>query len=526
MIDLTTKQRIILNHIDGLSNRAIAAKLHMSKDTINKYVNEYEEEKLKLLEMNPAMDQNELIQAIVEKPKYHAENRKPVKVSEELIATVDACLEANQRKRASGRTKQVMKKIDIHAELQQQGFDISYSTVKRIVKQVEQHHREAFIKQEYEFGDVCEFDWGEVKLDIGNTGFKAYQMAVFTAAKSNYRFAMLFRAQDTPAFQQSHAEFFLHCKGSFKTMVYDNMKVAVKKFVGLYEKEPTVALTQLSMYYGFHYRFCNIASGNEKGHVERSVEYIRRKAFSGKNECFTTLKEANDYLLQICTLLNQRRQSDGHIAFEVFQEERKHLLPNIPPYESCTVNECRVDKYATILYSQNHYSVPDDLVGKIVQIRAYTDQVVIRNQNQVVARHERSYKVHDWIIKLEHYLKTLYKKPGALTHSTALQQADTKIKNMYEHYYSRDNKTFLDVLEVIYEKGVTAVEAALNSLDKIAPLDMSAEKIRMICDHQAEVLANATIAYEDAISTKTRSTLTAYNQLAQMQRSDCKEEAS
>jgi len=54
-------------------------------------------------------------------------------------------------------------------------------------------------------------------------------------------------------------------------MVYDNMKVAVKRFVGT-EKEPIEGLLQLSIYYGFRYRFCNVRSGNEEGHVERSVE--------------------------------------------------------------------------------------------------------------------------------------------------------------------------------------------------------------------------------------------------------------
>ena len=34
------------------------------------------------------------------------------------------------------------------------------------------------------------------------------------------------------------------------------------------------------MYYQFGFRFCNVRKGNEKGHVERSVEYIRRKAFA------------------------------------------------------------------------------------------------------------------------------------------------------------------------------------------------------------------------------------------------------
>ena len=517
MVSLVQKQKVILQHIEGVSNRTIAVKLHMSKDTVNKYVAEYEKKREELLQSTPGMDRSELIQVLVEKPKYDSSSRKPVKVTDDITNVIEACLEANQNKRTAGRAKQTMRKIDIYTELQSQGFDISYSTVKRLVKTVEQRHREAFIKQEYELGDVCEFDWGEVKLDIGGEGFKAYQMAVFTPAKSNYRFALLFRAQDTPAFQQAHAEFFEHCEGSFKKMVYDNMRVAVKKFVGLYEKEPTKALTELSIYYGFKFRFCNIASGNEKGHVERSVDYIRRKAFSGNMEHFDTLADANRYLQQKCLMLNALKQSDGHIALDIFDKEQAHLLPHVPPFESCIMQECRVDKYSTVTYSQNHYSVPDDLVGKILIMRSYTDQIIIYHDNNIVAVHKRSYKNHDWTISLQHYLKTLYKKPGALTHSTALQQADTKVKNIYEHYYNRDAKTFLEVLEVIYEKGIDAVDDALKDLERISPLEMNADKVRMICDHAIHRKQSVSHSYDDPISQKTRNTLSDYNTLAQMQ---------
>jgi len=85
-----------------------------------------------------------------------------------------------------------------------------------LIKSINDRHREAFIRQEYAYGDVCEFDWGTVKLSIGEKGYESYQMAVFTPAKSNYRYAMLFKSQDTAAFQQSHAEFFSHCKGNYK----------------------------------------------------------------------------------------------------------------------------------------------------------------------------------------------------------------------------------------------------------------------------------------------------------------------
>ncbi len=41
----------------------------------------------------------------------------------------------------------------------------------------------------------------------------------------------------------------------------------------------------------------------EKGHVERSVEYIRRKAFSHRDK-FDTLEKAQQYLESTCNRLN------------------------------------------------------------------------------------------------------------------------------------------------------------------------------------------------------------------------------
>src|SRR5690606_32761448 len=97
-----------------------------------------------------------------------------------------------------------------------------------------------------------------------------------TTARGNYRFAYLYQNQKMESFLDSHVRFFNHVGGVHKEIVYDNMKVAVAKFVSKTEKEPTEDLLKLSMYYGFKYRFCNARRGNEKDYVERSVEYVRR----------------------------------------------------------------------------------------------------------------------------------------------------------------------------------------------------------------------------------------------------------
>jgi len=274
------------------------------------------------------------------------------------------------------------------------------------------------------------------------------------------------------------------------------MKVAVKKFVGLHEKEPTKALTEMSIYYGFNFRFANIAKGNEKGHVEKSVEFVRRKVFSEPgNDKFETLTEANQFLLTECMKLNNQVISNGTIPMEVFKEEQRHLLPNHPMFESCIYSENRVDKYSTIIVSQNHYSVPDTLVGKMVNVKMYTDKIIIYHDNHIVAKHERSFKLHDWIIDIRHYLRTLHKKPGALQGSSALLQTDTQIKYIYKHYYTKDAKTFLQVLEIYFEKGIHVVTEALKELEKLSPMDMSADKVKVICDSIEEKKKYTTISY-------------------------------
>ena len=124
------------------------------------------------------------------------------------------------------------------------------------------------------------------------------------------------------------------------------------------EKEPTTALTELSIYYGFKFRFCNICSGNEKGHVERSVEYIRCKVFA-RPECdkFDSLAEANKFLLRECMKLNAKPIYDGSVPAETFETKKKFLLPAMPKFESCMKSKGKVDKYSTVMSARNHYSV-------------------------------------------------------------------------------------------------------------------------------------------------------------------------
>ncbi len=191
---MSRKQQIIVAHLRGESARSIASRLHLNRRTVTKYIDEYEEARRKLLAEGEVEDPEELIGLMLEKPKYDSSRRMPQKATREVKALVEECLRGNEEKRAKGQAKQQMKKTDIWEYVQSKGYDVSYDTIKRLTRKLESSHAEAFIRQEHSPGDVCGFDWGTVKLNIGGI-IEAYQMAVFTASYSNYRYAVLFRQQ-------------------------------------------------------------------------------------------------------------------------------------------------------------------------------------------------------------------------------------------------------------------------------------------------------------------------------------------
>ncbi len=337
------KQEVILRYFrDGASIRTTSDGTGISRATVTKYISEYSSKKEALGSL-AGEAACERIGSIVEAPSYDCSHRKKRKLTAQIVERVKSCLSENTKKRSRAQHKQQMKKIDIHQLLRDEGYDIGYSSICLLVNELQGRAAESFIKQAYDYGQVCEFDWGEVKLFIDGE-IKTLQMAIFTAAKSHYRYARVFVRQDAASFQQSHALFFEHIGGVYHELVYDNMKVVVKKFVGRTEKEATRGLLSLSLYYNFGFRFCNVRRGNEKGHVERSVEYVRRKAFCTR-DAFESVGQATAYLLEVCERLNNRAQigAEQQNAQEILELEKSYLLPVGPLFECAELRQARAD---------------------------------------------------------------------------------------------------------------------------------------------------------------------------------------
>lgn len=100
--------------------------------------------------------------------------------------------------------------------------------------------------------------------------------------------------------------------------------------------------------------------------------------------------------------------------------------------------------------------------------------------------------------------------------STALLQVDTKIKNIYDSYYNLEPKYFLDVLEIINERGVDIVQRALEKLDRLSISDMSAEKVKVLCDKISSNSENE--IGTDSLSKIAQNTLSHYDILRKLQK--------
>ena len=65
-------------------------------------------------------------------------------------------------------------------------------------------------------------------------------------------------------------------------------------------------------------------------------------------------------------------------------------------------------------FDNNKYSVASRAVGRPVEIQAYADRIVIRQDGRIVGEHRRSFGRGDTVYDPWHYVPVLARKPGAL----------------------------------------------------------------------------------------------------------------
>ena len=466
VVNMLEKDKVITEHLRGESKSEIARKTGLSRPTVRKYIAEYEQMGQRIKEASTLEEKEAIIIESSKKPTYDSINRKRYKITPEIEEIINECLDNNELKTKSGNRKLIMKRIDIHEHLLKLGFDVSYRSVCSYVETRVEKKKEAYIRQSYPPGISAEFDWGEVTLAIDELGGEhRMKIGVFTLKNSDYRFARLYTHENTECFLDVHRQFFEHIEGIPKEVVYDNAIVQVKRFSGG-EKKPTDAVVRLSAYYGYEPRYTNYYRGNEKGHVERSVEVVRRKAYCTK-QCFATIADAETALIEAVNKNNASiKQRTGISADTAFAYESEFLVPDRIPMDVSIFMKVSVNKYSLIYVDTHFYSVPDFLSEKRVMVRKYPDRIIVYYNDEFIFKTKRVLKGRNqYQIDINHYLETLKKKPGAITHSLALKQAKPWLQKVFHDYYGKKPRDFITLLKLIQKNSLHDVQVAIKKLE-------------------------------------------------------------
>jgi hypothetical protein len=173
---------------------------------------------------------------------------------------------------------------------------------------------------------------------------------------------------------------------------YDNLKSAVLDRRGAaIQFHPR--LLELAGHYHFAPRPCTPARGNEKGKVERQIQYLRHAFFAAR-----TYRDLDDLNAQFVTwrdeVAHRRRhpaQPDRTVA-EVFGDEQPRLL-TLPehPFETDLVTTVRSGKTPYIRFDRNLYSIPHEHARQPLSLVASDTRVRLLAGTAVIADHPRSF---------------------------------------------------------------------------------------------------------------------------------------
>ena len=263
-------------------------------------------------------------------------------------------------------------------------------------------------------GEAYQFDWShEVVLLNGVTVM--VKAAHVRLCHSRMLFVRCYPRETQEMVFDAHDRAFALFKGTCGRGIYDNMKTAGTIFVG--KGVSTIAASyRCAAIYLVDPVACTPASGWEKGQVENQVGLVRERFFTPRLR-FKTLDELNAWLLDKCIAYakaHRHPELAEQTVWEVFEAERPKLVPCAGRFDGSHAVPASVSKTCLVRFDNNKYSVTASAVGRPVEVHAYADRIVIRQDGRIVAEHPRSFGRGETTYDPWHYVPVLARKPGAL----------------------------------------------------------------------------------------------------------------
>ena len=194
------------------------------------------------------------------------------------------------------------------------------------------------------------------------------------------------------------------------------MKTAVETvFVGK-ERAFNRRFEQLMSHHLIEPTACTPAAGWEKGQVENQVGVVRKRFFAPRPS-FAAIEDLNAWLADKCVAYAQTQPHPDvkeKTVFEMFEAERPVLMTYRGAFDGFHATSASVSKTCLVRFDRNKYSVASKAVGRPVDVHAYADRIVIKQDGVVVGEHARRFGRNQTAYDPWHYVPVLARKPGAL----------------------------------------------------------------------------------------------------------------
>jgi transposase len=406
-----------------------------------------------------------------------------------FIATLTQALEVDARRaKHERRTARAL-----HVQLTSQGYDGGYTRLTDFIrrwrdKQGKLISARAFVPLAFELGEAFQFDWSEEGLVVGGIYYRM-QVSHLKLCASRAFWLVAYPSQGHEMLFDAHTRSFAAMGGIARRGIYDNMKTAVDKVKKGKGRTVNKRFAVMCAHYLFDADFCNVASGWEKGVVEKNVQDSRRRIWiDAAQQRFGSFVELNAWLAQRCRALWEEirhPEHDGFSVAEMLEHERAHLMPMPEPFDGYVENPARVSSTCLVVVARNRYSVPCELAGQALSTRLYPGKIVIVADDAVVASHERLSDRGQTQYNWEHYIPLIQRKPGALRNGAPFADMPEPLQQL-RRALLRDpggDRVMAQVLAIVPTAGLDAVLVAVELALESTPQG------RVSVEHVLNVLA-------------------------------------
>lgn len=353
--------------------------------------------------------------------------------------------------------------------VQERQYTGSYSAVRRYLQKKRRSDRETFIPLDHQPGCRIECDFGQVAVDYPD-GRQVVSVLTVVWSFSNCPFMVALPTQRTEAVLHGMTLAFDYFGCVPREVWWDNPRTVAIEILRGRQRTLNSHYAALASHYRFQPLFCLPRKGQEKSDVERTVYALERRACTPVPQV-RDIDELNGHLLRFCQAELDRTvtgQTDS-IGRRFEREKQLALALPVHRFDACIVRQGQSDKYQTVLFETNRYSVPRTSAFRSLSIKACIDQVRIVQDGQTVATHRRSYGRHESILDPMHYLPTLSRKPGCLDHSSLfrdwqLPPAFTRLRDTLEqtHGQQTGSRHYIRVLQLLMNHPVQRIARAIE----------------------------------------------------------------